>query len=967
MGTEGGAEAFLDGLEGEIAGRLRRHDWAATPLGPIQGWPQSLRSAVGLMLAALQPAHVAWGPALTCLYNDGLIPILGAKHPDGLGRPFAVLFAEIWEEFRPLVAATMAGQAQHFVDRPVPLASRPDRPMSWFTFSWTPLRDETGAVAGFFCAATETTEKVLAERALQARRESDLRESRTEAGRQRRLYEAILSNTPDLAYVFDLDHRFIYANEGLLRMWGRRWEEAIGRTCLELGYPDWHAEMHDREIDQVVATRQPVRGEVPFTGTFGRRIYDYILVPVLGADGEVEAVAGTTRDVTGWQETVAALRDGEQRLRLVVETARDYAIFTTDAEDRIEAWWQGAEAAFGWSAEEVVGRSSAMTYTPEDRAVGVPGREVEAASVAGRAPNIRWHQRKDGTRVFIEGVRTALRGPDGRLRGFLKIGQDVTERRRVEEQLRESEARFRHMADSAPALIWMTDAGGEVVFANMHFDHVFGCPAAEMLGRGWLRLLLPEDRGAFEAAFAAAFRARRSFRAEMRVHDRVGEARWLRCEGVPRLDDAGGFLGYTFCGVDITEARLAAEELEQRVSERTAELVAVAETLRQVQKMEAVGQLTGGIAHDFNNMLQGVAGAVELARRRIAEGRTEQVPRYLEAAHQAADRAAGLTRRLLAFARRQHLDPRPVGPDGLIAGMADLIRRTVGPGIRLVLDLREDAGCVLCDANELESALLNLCINARDAMAEGGRLAIGTQRLPLSEAEVAGQDGMLPGEYIVISVADTGTGMPPEVLDRVFEPFFTTKLLGQGTGLGLSQVYGFARQTGGRVGIESRPGEGTTVRLFLPNRPPAEAPAPPPAPAAALPERAGAGEVVLLVDDEAAARGPAAERLRELGYRVLEASDGPTALRILGDGAAIDLLVTDVGLPGGMNGRQLSEAVQERRPDLPVLFITGYAGTALPPGHEVIAKPFALEALAGRVRSLLAAAAQAGAARPAGA
>jgi len=367
--------------------------------------------------------------------------------------------------------------------------------------------------------------------------------------------------------------------------------------------------------------------------------------------------------------------------------------------------------------------------------------------------------------------------------------------------------------------------------------------------------------------------------------------------------------------------------------------------------MEAVGQLTGGIAHDFNNMLQGVSGAVEMARRRMEAGRPEEARRYLDAARDATGRAAGLTQRLLAFARRQRLDPKPVDADGLVAGMADLVRRMVGPGIGVELRLRDDTGSVLCDPNELESALLNLCINARDALPEGGRLLIGTEDVRLSPADVAGQDGAAPGDYVTILVTDTGAGMPPEVLKRAFEPFFTTKPLGQGTGLGLSQIYGFVQQSGGLARIESAPGRGTTVRLFLPKHSRAEATAQERT-APAVREDAGAGAAVLLVDDEDAVRRPAAERLRELGFRLLEAADGPAVLRLLGDDTPRpDLLVTDVGLPNGMNGRQVAEAVRERWPGLPVLFITGHAGTVLPSGVEVIGKPFGLDTLARRSRN----------------
>jgi CheY-like chemotaxis protein len=342
------------------------------------------------------------------------------------------------------------------------------------------------------------------------------------------------------------------------------------------------------------------------------------------------------------------------------------------------------------------------------------------------------------------------------------------------------------------------------------------------------------------------------------------------------------------------------------------------------------------------------ADGVRAARRRVAEGRAGEAGRYLDVAREAVSRAAGLTHRLLAFARRQHLDPKPVDADGLIAGLADLIRRTMGPGIGLEFKLRDGTGSVLCDPNELESALLNLCINARDAMPEGGRLTIGTEVVRLSAADIPDKE-VKPGRYALISVADTGMGMVPEVLERVFEPFFTTKPQGQGTGLGLSQVYGFARQSDGLVRIESAPGQGTTVRLLLPLHDRVEIAE---QPKAMPPLRAGTRKTVLLVDDEDAVRRPAADRLRELGYTVLEARDGPEVLQIL-TATRPDLLVTDVGLPNGLNGRQVAKMAREWVPEMPALFITGYADISLPPGIEVIGKPFELDTLARRVHAIL--------------
>jgi signal transduction histidine kinase len=396
--------------------------------------------------------------------------------------------------------------------------------------------------------------------------------------------------------------------------------------------------------------------------------------------------------------------------------------------------------------------------------------------------------------------------------------------------------------------------------------------------------------------------------------------------------------------------RLAAETLEARVEERTRELMAAEEALRQTQKMEAMGQLTGGIAHDFNNLLQGICGSLELLRRRMAQGERDNLDHYITLALSSANRAAALTQRLLAFARRQTLDPKPTQVNQLIDGMQDLIGRTVGPEITLETVFADDLGPTLCDPHQLENALLNLCINARDAMPDGGRLTIVTASLVLDEQ--AGRDRAVPpGSYVSVGVTDTGTGMPPEVMARVFDPFFTTKPLGKGTGLGLSMVYGFARQSGGHVEIESEPGRGTTVMILLPQYTgELRGGLGSPEPASELPAM-GAG-TVLIVDDEPAIRAVITDLLTEMGYSVVEANDGAAGLAVLQRDQAIDLLITDVGLPNGLNGRQMADAARRTRPKLKVLFITGYAESAavrvddLEPGMRVLVKPFSMAALA---------------------
>jgi PAS domain S-box-containing protein len=387
------------------------------------------------------------------------------------------------------------------------------------------------------------------------------------------------------------------------------------------------------------------------------------------------------------------------------------------------------------------------------------------------------------------------------------------------------------------------------------------------------------------------------------------------------------------------------------------------ERLHQAQKMESVGQLTGGIAHDFNNMLQGVTGCLDLMERRIAQGRPQEVNRYLVSARTALDSGAALTSRMLAFARRQALQPTPVEPDALLRGMENLIRRGVGPEVKVELRSSGRTGLAMCDANQLESALLNLTLNARDAMPEGGSLTIATIDRVLTGADLSDQHDVAPGAYVEIAVADTGCGMTPDVLARAFEPFFTTRSIGRGSGLGLSQVYGFVRQSGGFVRLESEPGVGTTVRLFLPRSEARRTVDGPPrtVPGATnpAPEKISeaTGKTVLVIDDEERVRIMIVEALQDIGCRVYEAEDGLAGLQLARALETIDLLVTDIGLPG-LNGRKLAQEARRAKAGLPVLLVTGYAGAALEemelaPGMEIMHKPFSLDDFNARVRSMM--------------
>ncbi|WP_460146052.1 ATP-binding protein [Pseudomonas sp. S2_A02] len=412
--------------------------------------------------------------------------------------------------------------------------------------------------------------------------------------------------------------------------------------------------------------------------------------------------------------------------------------------------------------------------------------------------------------------------------------------------------------------------------------------------------------------------------------------------------------------IDLSQSELrlqnTLETLEQQVEERTAQLRHNEEVLRQSQKMEAVGQLTGGIAHDFNNMLTGIIGSLELLRRRLARGRTEDLDSLIDLGVTSANRAAGLTHRLLAFSRRQSLDSKPVQMNTLVVAMGELLQRSINESIHLEMQLDEQLWVAEADPNQLESALLNLVINARDAMPDGGKLLVKTSNQHLDTGFTEAYSNLQPGDYIVLSVTDTGCGMPQSTINRAFDPFFTTKPIGQGTGLGLSMIYGFSKQSGGHVSIHSEVGKGTTVSLFLP-RFSGELLQDTQVDAQHAPY-ARNGETVLIVEDDPAVRVLVSAVLSELGYAFVEASDADSAVPILDSGQRIDLLISDVGLPG-MNGRQLAEIGRQYRPDLKVLFITGYAehaavrGGFLDPGMQMITKPFTFELLTAKVREMI--------------
>jgi PAS domain S-box-containing protein len=805
---------------------------------------------------------------------------------------------------------------------------RKDGSRFWGTGSMTRLEDkDTGEHIGYCKIVRDRTEQHEASQRLEA---------------SKVLLRNVLERNPDCLKILDLDGRLTFMNgPGIKLLEFDGPQDVSGKHWVSL-WPEREWSKVERALAEATAGRVGrFQGLCP-TAKGTPKWWDVQVTSVPGSGGEQRGLLlASSRDITELETTQSSLRRSEERLRTALSISTVGVMFWAPSFGLTEV-----NDAFlrmtGFSREEAIGRTwQELTppefYPPSLKAVS------EVTTIGETTPYEKQYYRKDGSRWW--GLFAARRIGDE----VVEFVLDVTDRREAERALRESEARFRHMADSAPALIWMTDEAGQVTFANMHYDYMFGRPAAEMLGDGWTSIVLPEDLERHTADFLAAFQARAPFRTETRVRDPNGRVRWLRCEGVPRTDDAGTFLGYTGCNVDITEARLAAEELERRVAERTAELMAAEETLRQSQKLEAVGQLTGGVAHDFNNLLTIIRSAADLlGRPNLSEERRQ---RYVGAISDTASRAAKLTGQLLAFARRQPLKPEVFAVGKRVQAVADLIRPLVGVRISIEAIIECDSCGVEADPNQFETALVNLAVNARDAMDGEGRLTLRTW-LASEVPPTRGHRGT-PGEFVAISMSDTGVGIKPEAMGRIFEPFFTTKEIGKGTGLGLSQVYGFAKQSGGELHVESEIGRGTTFTLYL-----AKADAKPVVANPAGGAKAGLPEPgrrnVLLVEDNTAVGEFAKQLLIDLGCTATWASNAQAALTVLEREAnQFDVVFSDVVMPG-INGVELASEIRRRWPNLRVVLTSGYShvlanGGAL--GFQLLNKPYTVEELSKALRA----------------
>jgi len=828
---------------------IARTDWSRTPLGAAGTWPQSLRTAVDIVIHSPMPMLLLWGPQLTQIYNNGFAMLAGSKHPHAFGQPAHLIWPELQDFTDPIYRAVLQGQVRTYSERRFTLQREGKESDFWLDLTYSPIRDENTQVAGILVTAIETNERRRIALELQRRSEESLKAQRDT---EERLQLALAAT------------------------------DAVGTWDWDIGEDRFIADAHFAQlhgIDPALASLLPIS--------------DYLQ----GVHPEDRALIA---------------RSIKHCITHGTEYAEEYRLLKADGE-------------------------------------------------------LRW--------VFARG--RCYKDHHGRPVRFLGAALDLTERKHTEQALRQSQTELQLIINAMPILISYVDHEERFRLNNAAYLDWYGLTPQELYGRT-IREVIGEEAYFLRAPYIAEALAGRPCSFSLYTPHRDGSNRHALMNYLPRHGADGAVNGFYIFVIDESERKKTEEALrnlnetlEERVSARTEQLAQAnqrlqnemfereraEDALRHAQKMEAVGQLTGGIAHDFNNMLTGIIGSLDLMQRYIADGRADEIGRFTEAAVSSANRAAALTHRLLAFSRRQSLDRKTLNVNELIHSLEDLIRRTKGDPIELTLRLADDVWPISTDVSQLENALLNLVINARDAMPDGGELLIETANVYLDGNDITTLEPVKAGDYLMLAVSDNGTGMTPSVRAKAFDPFFTTKPIGQGTGLGLSMIYGFAQQSGGHVSLDSLPNQGTCVRLYLPRLNLLEPERPVVETLGAAPT-ATCGETVVVVEDDPAVRMLVLDLLKELGYLAHEAADASAALPLLESELRVDLLVTDVGLPG-MNGRQLAEIARQHRPGLKVLFMTGYAQKAaerqgfLEDGMDMVAKPFSIEVLANKIREMI--------------
>ncbi len=1077
--------AFLNG-GGDCAALIASRDWSTTSLGPIEAWPQSLKTATAILLRSPVPIVMLWNEDGVMIYNDAYSVFAGRRHPELLGSKVREGWPEVADFNDNVMKVGLAGGTLAYKDQELSLDRRGTLEPAWLDLDYSPVLGEDGRPAGVLAIVVETTERVLTDRRLVAERE-----------RMATMFE----QAPSFMALLDgPEHRFELLNPAYRRLIGDR--DALGRTVAEV-LPEADAQGYVAVLDRVYATGEthsqrdaridldPAGGGAPET-----HYLDFVYQPLTGPDGTVTGifvegvdVTDAYRDAEERERAEAALRNSQAELQELADALPALvAYLDVDAEGEVrytflnrayDEWFPRARAnVYGKRPRDIIGGAAydsiaghmeralggervtfeqlipyddaerwlAVDYVPRFDAAGrvkgiyalahdvaatkrveqelrITSERVQLALDAGaiigtwvwEIPNDRMTadarfaqtfgvdaeavrrgvpldqvkqsihpddqervnaaiaeamtrggpyacqyrvQHIDGSYRWLEASGQVELAADGTPLRFPGVLIDIEERRAVEAERDQAMDLLSTFTEAVPGVVYAKDRDGRLLVGNRGVTDLYGLPPEDYIGRTDLENLTDKDQ-------AAAVMANDRRIMESGETEQVEEEIYLP-DGTPMVwfstkaplrDRDGKVIGLIGSSVDITARRLAEEELrrsraelrqfneslEQRIIDAIAEREQAQEALRQSQKLESMGQLTGGVAHDFNNLLTPIVGSLDMLQRRGVGGEREQ--RMIDGALQSAERAKTLVQRLLAFARRQPLQPAPVDVAALVEGMAELIASTSGPQVRVLVEAAPDLPAATADANQLEMALLNLGVNARDAMDGGGTLRISVTQ---EHADLGHRAGLPAGDYILLSVADTGVGMDEATLKRAVEPFFSTKGIGKGTGLGLSMVHGLALQLGGALTISSRRGVGTNVELWLPvsAQPVARAEADRPVTVAG-----GKGHV-LLVDDEEIVRASTADMLAELGYEVSEAPSAEVALTRLRGGLAADFLVTDHLMPG-MTGGELAREVRDLYPRIKSLLVSGYAEVEeVAPDLPRLAKPFRQADLAASLASL---------------
>ncbi|MDR6871052.1 PAS domain S-box-containing protein [Bosea sp. BE125] len=922
---------------GEIGALIAQFDWSRTPLGPIETWPQSLRTTTALALSSPLPVVMLWGPQGTLIYNDGYAAFAGKRHPALLGANVLEGWPEAAELNTRVLDTVLAGGTLSLREQRLTLNRHGVPEDCWLDLDYMPILGEDGRPAGVFAVVIEITERVRTEQRLKIAQEAGgvgVFEWYPESGLLdvSDEYRRIWGLPPDVQVTDDLLVSLLHPDDRALS----------GPQRLTEDNPLAYAEY--RRFDPATGeTRWIARqGEAVSTPESGQRRF-----------------VGVCFDITPRKAAEDALRASEARWRnlfeqmqegfFIAEAVRDAA--GTMVDFRFVEMNPAFEARTDVRMVDAIGRNvSEIIPNLPPELITTYAIVLETGKPARYEINVpamkhRWFE-----------ARARRIGPDR----FSVLFLDITGRKKAEAALRESEARFRTLSQSMPNHVWTATPDGQLDWFNERVYAFTGAAPGTLDGEAWMAVVHPEDAASAAAAWENARRDGITYETEFRLRRQDGTFRWHIARAVPAHDERGAITRWVGTNTDIdaqktAEAALAdlADTLEERVAARTAELAKAEEALRHSQKMEAIGNLTGGIAHDFNNLLQVISGNLQLLSREIAGD--EKAEKRVDNAMAGVARGSKLAAQLLAFGRRQPLEPKVVNVGRLIRDMDDLLRRTLGDAIEIESIIAGGLWHTLVDPANVENAILNLAINSRDAMDGQGRLTIEAGNAFLDDAYSDAHRDVTAGQYVQISVTDTGSGMSREVMDQIFEPFFSTKPPGKGTGLGLSMVYGFVKQSGGHVKVYSEPGQGTTIKLYLPRSLQTED---------MLVEKeagpvTGGSETILVVEDDEAVRETVIALLGELGYRVLKAPDAQSALAVIESGVAIDLLFTDVVMPGPLKSPELARKAKARLPQLSVLFTSGYTensivhGGRLDEGVNLLSKPYGREALARKIRQVL--------------